>query len=175
MTEIKLKKKKKRIEKKYKKTQSHVHMLTSLGVSNFHPWGFLMFIYQKQEIVTQQKGSGLCTSCLHPRMCVCVYVIRGETRQAGPGEDAKQLHSSIRSSKISLHREAAFNGLQAADVCVRLACLTGKKISACLCTYQGEHEEEIPRHTYMRKTACQRCEASKKEADNLGICLCSKK
>lgn len=46
------------------------------------PWGFLMFLYQKQEIVTQYKGSGLCISCIHLRMCVCVYVIGGEKRQA---------------------------------------------------------------------------------------------
>lgn len=80
MTEIKLKK---RIEKK---SQSHVHSSHAdfPGRLQLSPWGFLMFIYQKQEIVTQQKGSGLCISCLHPRMCVCVYVIRGEKRQAGP-------------------------------------------------------------------------------------------
>lgn len=59
---------------------SHAELPGRLSLS---PWGFLMSIYQKQEIVTQQKGSGLCISCVHLRVCVCVYVIRGEKRQAG--------------------------------------------------------------------------------------------
>lgn len=141
------------------------------------PWASLtftvgiskVFIYQKQEIVTQQKGSGLCISCLHLCMCVCIYVIRGEKRQAGgPGEDANSCIPQSGAPKLVFIREAAWE-LQPANVCIRLACLDGKKISICLCKYQGEHEEEIPRHTYIRKTACQRYEASKKESDNLGI------
>lgn len=59
---------------------SHAEFPGRLSLS---PWGFLTFIYQKQEIVTQQKGSGFFISCIHLCMCVCVYVIRGEKRQAG--------------------------------------------------------------------------------------------
>lgn len=109
LVERNLNKTKEHPQKTKTKWCSHAEFSGRLSLS---PWGFLMSLYQKQEIVTQQKGSGLWISCIHLHMCVCVYMNeQGWKNFKRAREGCKQLHSLNWNYRFSLHQEAAWEVL----------------------------------------------------------------
>lgn len=103
------------------------------------PWASLTFTVGISDVHLSETGNSYTTkrkwllyklhSTLHVCLCLCD---QGWKTSSGPGEDASSCIPQSGAPKL------VFIGKQperfSLKVCVGLACLNGKKISACLCT-----------------------------------------